>query len=118
MQNQLLHSVTQIKTKFFNSVEVNITRSNFNPRKLIDESDPNKIVLRDGNDPPDNWGETAENQSMSKQGEDEEDEEDDEQYSIPFKYWLMNQKNDNDEYLFHAIDDIGLDRHAFTEKRN
>lgn len=53
MQNQFLQSVTHIRTKFFNSVEVAIRKSEFNPGKFINKSDPNEILLQTDNNPPD-----------------------------------------------------------------
>lgn len=78
-------------------------------------TDQNEINLqRDEEEVPKNW---EENNEESQNTSDSEDNQDDEDNAFPFKHWLMNQTNNDNEYLFHAIDDMGLGRTGFTVRK-
>lgn len=74
VQNYLLHSVTLIKTKFFQSVYLNIRKRDFLPRQFKGRPNPNKIALRRTNKyVPSDWEKEEDNSSKRDQSEEDED---------------------------------------------
>lgn len=106
-QNHLLHSVTLLKTKFFRNIDLLIKPSNFLQEAEDMETDLEGSNLRKNEAAiPENWEE--EDDEKLQDTSDSEDPLDDEYNAFPFKHWLMTHKNENNEYLFHAIDNMGL----------